>query len=55
MDAASDAANWVHDNWELSEQELKLHCEARAGEAENLTEKAFLIAQPDSEGHAATC
>ena len=52
MDTASDAANWVHDNWELSEQELNLHCEARAEEAGNLTEKAFLIAQPDSEGHA---
>jgi hypothetical protein len=52
MDAASEAVKWVHSNWELSEQELNSHCEAIAEEAENLFEKAFLVAQLDPDGHA---
>ena len=33
MDAASDAVEWVGKHWDLSEQELNAHCEAKAEEA----------------------
>ena len=52
MDAASDAVEWVGKHWDLSEQELNAHCEAKAEEAQRLFEKAFFTAQLDQDDHA---